>query len=187
VVKKLCVFCGSSTYTAQKYLDLSAEVGQLLAQHKIDLVYGAGSIGLMGEMADAALKNSGKVYGVIPEFMMPWEVCHQGLTDLKVVPTMHERKKLMYDLSDGFVALPGGLGTMDELCEILTWRQLDNHQKPIWILNFDGFYDGLIDHFKKIKEEHFLSDEHHELIQVRDSMKEIIREFLIGDEKHELV
>ena len=186
-MKKLCVFCGSSTNTAQKFLDLSVEVGALLAENKIDLIYGAGSIGLMGEMADAVLQNGGKVYGVIPEFMVPWEVCHQGLTNLQVVSTMHERKKIMYDMSDGFVALPGGLGTMDELCEILTWRQLDNHQKPIWILNFDGFYDGLIDHFKKLKEERFVTEAHFNLIQIKNSMNDIVKEFLEMGNENELV
>lgn len=178
-MKKICVFCGSTTKAAQKFLDLADEVGQAIAKKNIGLVYGAGSIGLMGQLADSTLKKKGEVYGIIPEFMMPWEVCHQGLTDLKVVETMHERKKIMYDMSDGFIALPGGYGTLDELCETLTWRQLETHKKPIWILNYDGFYDGLIDHFKKLKEERFFSDQDYELFQERNSIDEILEEFTL--------
>ncbi|MCK5072271.1 MAG: TIGR00730 family Rossman fold protein [Bacteriovoracaceae bacterium] len=180
-MKKLCIFCGSSTNVAQNHLDLGKEVGHLLAEKNIGLVYGAGSTGVMGSLADSVLEKGGKVWGVIPDFMIPWEVCHQNLTDLKITKTMHERKQIMYDYSDGFVALPGGLGTMEELCEILTWRQIGTHEKHVWILNPNGFYDGLMDHFKKLHHERFVSDEHLELIQERNDMNEIVSEFLNGE------
>jgi len=175
-MKKLCVFCGSSTKVSKKFLLLAKRLGKELVKNDIDLVYGAGSIGMMGVLADSVLEAKGNVYGVIPEFMIPWEVVHKNLTELVIFSTMHERKQEMYDLADAFLALPGGIGTMDELCEILTWGQLEIHKKPIWILNYEGFYDNLIEHFNVLVKKKFFSREHLKLINISDDMLKIIKE-----------
>lgn len=177
-MKKICVFCGSSTGKDEKFAKIAREAGELLAKNSLGLVYGAGGIGIMGELADSVLKNGGKVWGIIPQDMMDLELAHEGLTDLKVVSGMHERKKAMYENADAFVALPGGLGTMDELCEIVTWAQLGYHSKPCWILNVDGFYDNLIEHFKNIQSAGFMDKKALELIRTETSFQEIINEFV---------
>ena len=142
--KRLCVFCGSSPGRHAAFAHAAAQVGRELAQRDIGLVYGGGNIGLMGVLADAALGAGGKVVGVIPEALMAREVGHRGLTKLHVVPSMHERKALMAELADGFLALPGGFGTFEEFFEVVTWAQLGFHAKPCALLNVDGFYDPLL-------------------------------------------
>jgi uncharacterized protein (TIGR00730 family) len=154
------VFCGSSAGTRAEYAEAARAVGGLLAERGIGLVYGGGRVGLMGIAADAVLAAGGEVIGVIPEAMMAREVGHTGLTTLHVVPTMHERKALMYDLSDGFLALPGGYGTLDELCETLTWSQLGLHAKPCGLLNVDGYFDALIAFFDHATREGFVRPAH---------------------------
>lgn len=163
-MKRICVFCGSSQKVSNKFFDLGKEMGAFLADQKLGLVYGGASVGLMGVMADTALEKNGKVWGVIPQSLVDWEVAHANLTDLKVVGSMHERKKTMYDLSDAFVALPGGMGTLDELCEIITWAQLRLHKKPCFVFNHDGFFDHLMEHFRYLTHEGFLSKEHLNLV-----------------------
>jgi uncharacterized protein (TIGR00730 family) len=143
-LQAVCVFCGSSTPADTRYLDATRALGTLLAQRGIDLVYGGGSTGLMGELADAALRHGGRVIGVIPVGLFTREVGHDGLTELHEVASMHERKQLMYDRSDAFVALPGGLGTLEELAETATWSQLGLHSKPIVLLDVDGFWEPLV-------------------------------------------
>lgn len=171
-MKRICVFCGSSSGKSPEYLKVAQELGKLLAQNNFGLVYGGASIGIMGAVADAVLAEGGKVWGVIPQSIMDLEVAHGNLTELHVVDSMHERKKLMYDLSDAFVALPGGMGTLDELCEILTWAQLGYHRLPCYLVNYQGFFDHLMTHFKKINEEGFLSNEHLALLtEVSDNKK----------------
>jgi uncharacterized protein (TIGR00730 family) len=140
----ICVFCGSSTPPDHRYRDAARRLGTTLARRGIGLVYGGGRVGLMGELADAALAAGGRVIGVIPTGLSSREVGHTGLTELHEVGTMHERKQLMYDLADGFVALPGGLGTLEELAEVSTWVQLGLHAKPIVLLDVDGFWDHLV-------------------------------------------
>jgi hypothetical protein len=140
----ICVFCGSSTPPDHRYRDAAQRLGTTLARRGIGLVYGGGRVGLMGELADAALAAGGRVIGVIPTGLSSREVGHTGLTELHEVGTMHERKQLMYDLADGFVALPGGLGTLEELAEVSTWVQLGLHAKPIVLLDVDGFWDHLV-------------------------------------------
>jgi uncharacterized protein (TIGR00730 family) len=142
-IHSLCVFCGSSVGNRPEYAAAAAELGWLLAERGIRLVYGAGNVGLMGVLADAALAAGGEVVGVIPQMLVDRELAHRGITDLRIVTTMHERKALMAELSDAFLALPGGLGTFEELCEALTWTQLGIHAKPCGALNVDGYFNYL--------------------------------------------
>ena len=160
-MKRLCVFCGSNAGHAPIYRAEAEKLGRLLAGRGIELVYGGGNIGLMGAVADACLEAGGTVIGIIPEALMGKEVegrnvDHRALTRLEVVDSMHTRKARMAELSDGFIALPGGFGTFEEFCEILTWGQLGFHQKPMGLLNVNGFYDPLLAMFDKAVEEGFL-------------------------------
>ncbi len=143
-ITSICVFCGSSTGNRPAYASAAKELGALLAQRGIRLVYGGGNVGLMGVISDAALAAGGEVIGVIPRSLVDREVTHAGLTQLHVVRTMHERKQMMHDFSDAFVALPGGLGTLEEFFEVLTWGQLGMHAKPCGILDVDGYYEPLM-------------------------------------------
>jgi len=143
-VRAVCVFCGSSAPADPRYRDAARALGALIARRNVTLVYGGGSVGLMGELADAALAHGGRVIGVIPVGLFAREVGHTGLTELREVTSMHERKQLMYDLSDAFVALPGRLGTLEELAEVATWSQLGLHSKPVVVLNVGGFWDPLL-------------------------------------------
>lgn len=142
-MKSVCVYCGSSFGTDPVYLDATRELARTFAERGIRVVYGGASVGLMGALADATLEAGGDVVGVIPQQLVDREIAHQGLTELHVVQTMHQRKALMAELSDAFVALPGGIGTLEELIEIWTWSQLRLHSKPLAVLNVDGYYDRL--------------------------------------------
>src|ERR1043165_174167 len=142
--RRVCVFCGSSPGARPEYRQAAEAMGRLLASRRIGLVYGGGNVGLMGLLADAALSAGGEVIGVIPRHLDAREVAHRGLPDLRVVASMHERKALMADLSDAFIALPGGLGTLEEMFEILTWAQLGLHRKPCGLLNVLGYFDRLL-------------------------------------------
>lgn len=173
-MKKLCVFCGSGKGRLEKYGVIGRVLGEEMAKGDIGLVYGGASVGVMASVADGCLENEGKVWGVIPKGLVDMEVAHDNLTELLIVDSMHERKKKMYDLSDAFVALPGGFGTLDELCEILTWAQLKYHNKPIYILNQDGFFDHLLKHFDHINREGFLKDEHLLLLTEVKSIQELL-------------
>jgi uncharacterized protein (TIGR00730 family) len=149
LVKSLCVYCGSARGASPRYIAAARELGEAMAERNIRLVYGGARIGMMGEVADAVMKHGGEVVGVIPEHLQTSEVGHSGITELKVVDSMHTRKKLMFDLSDAFAVLPGGFGTLDELFEIITWRMLALHSKPVVVLNIDGYWDPyqrLVDH-----------------------------------------
>src|SRR5216684_9327891 len=143
-IASVCVFCGSSTPQDTRYREAARALGTLVASKGISLVYGGGRIGMMGALADAALAAGGRVVGVIPTGLFSREVAHTELTELHEVDSMHERKQLMYDLADGFVALPGGLGTLEELAEVTTWSQLGLHAKPVVLLDVDGFWDSLV-------------------------------------------
>jgi uncharacterized protein (TIGR00730 family) len=164
----ICVYCGSSVGSREEYAQAAAEVGRLLAERGLRIVYGAGNIGLMGVLADAALQAGGEVIGVIPHALVARELAHNGVSDLRIVDSMHERKALMADLSDGFLALPGGFGTFEELCEMLTWLQLGIHQKPCGLLNTLGYYDHLIAMFDRAVDDRFLRPQHRELLIVDD-------------------
>lgn len=165
-MKKLCIFCGSAKGHDEKYLKLGKSIGQMLAKNKIALVYGGASIGLMGAIADGVLESGGNVFGVIPQALVDYEVAHPKLTELFIVENMHQRKQKMYDLSDAFLSLPGGMGTLDEMFEVLTWTQLKYHQKKSYILNYDGFYDSLLSYINHSMQEGFIKKEHVSLLDV---------------------
>jgi uncharacterized protein (TIGR00730 family) len=174
-MKRICVFCGSSSGRRPEYRAAAEELGRELARRKIGLVYGGGNVGLMGALADAALSAGGEVTGIIPEHLVAKEAGHNGLTKLHVVRSMHERKALMADLSDAFIALPGGLGTLEEFCEVLTWSQLGLHSKPCGILNVAGFYSPLLAVFDHLVEERFVSPENRALVLARQSPCELLQ------------
>jgi uncharacterized protein (TIGR00730 family) len=159
-MRAVCVYCGSSAGSNPVYAERAAMLGTRLANERLTLVYGGGNGGLMGVVADAALAAGGEVIGVIPEQLAGWEVAHQGLTKLEIVASMHERKARMFDLSDAFVALPGGFGTLDEMFEMLTWRQLGLGDKPCAFLDVDGFYTPMIAMLDRMVEERFLREQH---------------------------
>lgn len=174
-MKRICVFCGSSAGSRSDYRTAAEELGTELARRNIGLVYGGGNVGLMGVLADAVLKAGGEAQGVIPENLMAREVGHKGLTKLHVVHSMHERKALMADLSDAFVALPGGFGTLEEFCEVVTWAQLGLHAKPCGILNVLGYYSPLLAMFDHAVKERFLKQENRGLVLARGSAAELLR------------
>ena len=155
-MKRITVFCGASAGVDPRYAAMAAEVGRAIAEQGLGLVYGGGHVGLMGIVADAAMKAGGEVIGVIPRFMEKAEEAHKGVTELILVDTMHQRKQRMHELSDAVIALPGGFGTLDELFELLTWRQLGLHKQPIGLLNAFGFYDALLLQFAHMQKEGFL-------------------------------
>jgi uncharacterized protein (TIGR00730 family) len=165
-MRRVCVFCGSKHGVRPEYTEAARAMGTALAAAGIDLVYGGGKVGLMGEVADAVLDAGGEVIGVIPDHMSDREIAHYGLTDLRVVGSMHERKALMYELSDGFLALPGGLGTLEELFEITTWSQLGLHAKPTGLLDVAGFYAPLVGFLDQLVAEGFVADRHRRLLRV---------------------
>ena len=155
-MRSVCVYCGSNAGSKPVYAERAIALGNRLAKEGLQLVYGGGNVGLMGMVADAVLEAGGEVIGVIPEQLVGWEVAHKGLTRLEVVANMHERKARMFDLADGFVALPGGFGTLDEMFEMLTWRQLGIGDKPCAFLDVDGFYAPLLAMMDRMVEERFL-------------------------------
>lgn len=170
----IAVFCGASAGNNVTHQDTARDMGRALAQRGLTLVYGGGNVGLMGMIADAALEAGGDVIGVIPKFLADREIAHTKLTQTHFVKTMHERKALMADLSDGFVALPGGFGTLDEFCEILTWAQLNLHAKPIGILNSLGYFDSLLDFFDQAVQHGFLTESLRALILEAPTPEKII-------------
>lgn len=172
-MKRICVFCGSNKGADPIYLETAAKVGEFLARENIELVYGGGRVGLMGKVADMVLANGGRVTGVIPAALDKKEIAHKGLTELHVVNSMHERKTLMAELADGFIALPGGFGTFEEFCEIVTWAQLGIHQKPCALLNVGGFYDNLIAQIDFSVAQNFISTEHRRLVIVECEVEKI--------------
>ncbi len=166
--RSMAVFCGSRAGADELYVQHAKELGALLALNNVALIYGGGGKGLMGAVADAVMENGGKVTGIIPELLVQWEAQHPGLTDLHVVPDMHARKKMMYELCDAAIVLPGGYGTLDELFELLTWNTLQIHSKKIILLNSAGFYDHLISHIRQLNKEQFLYEDWQERITVVD-------------------
>jgi len=173
-LQSICVFCGSSEGVRPEYRVAAEHVGRTLAGRGIRLIYGGGNIGLMGAVADAALEAGGDVVGVIPEHLVGWEVAHEGLPTLEVVGSMHERKARMAELADAFVALPGGFGTFEEFCEVLTWSQLGLHPKPCGLLNVAGFYDPLIALFDHATHEGFVRVTHRDLVMVEQDVDSLL-------------
>lgn len=175
-MKRIAVFCGSQTGKNSEYAAAAAELGAALAREKIELVYGGGKVGLMGIVAESAMKHGGHVIGVIPEKLVIKEVVHEALPDLRVVKTMHERKALMAELSDGFIALPGGYGTFEEFFEVLAWSQLGWHRKPFGLLDIAGFYSRLIAFLDHTTDEGFIRRKHRDLILVEQSAGKILQQ-----------
>lgn len=172
----LCIYCGSSPGTDPEISNQARRLGNLLADRQITLVYGAAKIGVMGAVAQGALDNGGKVIGVIPEFLMIKEVVHTGLSELIVNDTMHERKMKLQELSDGFITLPGGFGTMEELFEVLTWSQLALHQKPVGMLNVNGFYDDLLAAMKTMVRKGFLKQENLDILLIDTTIEGLLKQ-----------
>ena len=171
---RLCVFCGSSDGQDPIYVETARALGETMAAQGIELVYGGASVGLMGAVADAALEKGGHVIGVMPQALVDKEIAHRSLSDLRVVGSMHERKALMAELSDGFIALPGGLGTFEELFEVWTWAQLGYHRKPCALLNAGGFYDKLTDFLDDVVERGFVKPIHRAMLIVEEEPSALI-------------
>lgn len=176
-LRRVCVFCGSSPGQGEKFGVAAERLGRLLGASGIGLVYGGASVGLMGRLADAALAAGGEVIGVIPSAMVAAEVAHGGLADLRVVGSMHERKALMAELADGFIALPGGLGTLDELFEILTWAQLGLHHKPVGLLDVDGYFAPLRAFLDGAVRARFVTAAHRDMLLVGDQPAALLDAF----------
>lgn len=173
-IRTLCVYCGSSRGNHPDYLHAVRALGSVIAERGIRLVYGGASVGIMGALADVVLAEGGSVVGIIPEHLVRHEVAHQQLSDLRVVASMHERKALMAELSDAFVALPGGLGTIEELFEMLTWAQLDLHRKPCGVLNVRGYFDHLLAFLDHAEAEQFVRPHHRAMLQVADEAESLL-------------
>ncbi len=176
-MKSICVYCGSNPGRDPEFVTAARAVGSRLARVGLDIVYGGGQVGLMGEVADAALDAGGRVIGVIPEFLALKEIAHLDLSELYVVQSMHARKAKMAHLSDAFIALPGGIGTMEELFEIWTWGQLGQHRKPVGLLNVHGYYDDLVAFLDKMADQNFLAADHRASLMVADRIDDLLEAF----------
>ncbi len=174
MIKKICVFCGARTGVNPDYITAARELGGCLAGGGIELIYGGGNVGIMGEIANSVLNAGGKVIGVIPENLSAKELAHRKISELHIVKTMHERKAMMSNLSDAFIALPGGIGTLEEFFEVLTWAQLGLQKKPCALLNIAGYYDHLIAFLNKMTEEGFLHKNHLGLMLIENSPAAVI-------------
>ncbi|ACA43438.1 TIGR00730 family Rossman fold protein [Clostridium botulinum] len=192
-MKRICVYSGSNLGLRSEYKESAKLLGKILAENKIELVYGGSRIGLMGEISNEVLRNNGKVIGVMPKGLFSGEMVHENLTKLIEVENMHERKQTMAELSDGFIALPGGLGTFEELFEVLSWAQLGIHKKPIGILNISNFFDPLLHMIKNTCTEGFMNESNIKLISVSDNPSKLIKQMknyvppLMGNKWRELV
>jgi uncharacterized protein (TIGR00730 family) len=176
-MKRICVFCGSSPGARSEYVQAARQLGAILAQRKIGLVFGGGRVGMMGQLAQAALENGAEVIGVIPRELHEKRVAFPGLADLRVVGSMHERKALMAELADAFMALPGGLGTLDEMFEIMTWAQLGMHRKPCGLLNVAGYFTPLLAFLDRVVSEGFLDAAHRSMILTSETPEDLLRQF----------
>lgn len=177
-IHTVAVYCGSAHGNLPAYGEAAKRLGKELAENKIHLVYGGGKVGLMGCLADGCMNAGGRVTGIIPQFLMDWEVGHEGITTLEVVNDMHERKMRMASLADAFIALPGGWGTMEELMEMLTWNQIGLHEKPIFIFNHEEYFQELIHLFYKMEKQGFLKEGSTQKIQIVNTMEELLAKLL---------
>ncbi len=178
MARRICVFCGSSPGRRPEYAEAAVSLARCLASRGIGIVYGGGRVGLMGILADAALAAGGEVTGVIPQALVDQEAAHGGLPDLRIVGSMHERKALMADLSEAFIAMPGGFGTFEEFCEVLTWTQLGLHRKPCGLLNIEAYYDPLLALFDHAVSEEFLRAEHRRMV-ISDTQPDLLIDRLL--------
>src|ERR671933_58213 len=176
-MKRICVFCGARSGVNRTYEEGDRLLGRALSEAGVALVYGGGRVGLMGVLADAVLGSGGEAIGVIPKALVRREIAHMGLSDLRVVGSMHERKALMSELSEGFVALPGGIGTLEEFFEVLSWAQLGVHRKPCGLLNVEGYYDPLLAFFDSVVARGFLSEEHRSMVLVETEPEPLLEAF----------
>lgn len=176
-MKSICVYCGSSLGKSEIYLSAAKSLANELVSRNIALVYGGASVGIMGQLADTVLAQGGEVIGVIPRSLFDKEIAHSGLTELQVVDSMHERKAMMEQLSDGFIALPGGMGTLEELFEILTWAQLGFHTKPCGVLNVAGYYDGLLQFLDHTVDQAYVRPAHRELLLTEHDPASLLSKF----------
>jgi uncharacterized protein (TIGR00730 family) len=177
MMNSICVYCGSNAGKDPIYAQAARDTGRFLGESGCRLVYGGGRVGLMGVVADAAIEAGGQVTGIIPDFLHVREVAHGGVQDLQIVSSMHERKQLMADASDAFVALPGGIGTMEELFEIWTWAQLGRHKKPVGLLNINGYFDGLLEFLDNMTDEGFLMGKHRKMLLEASRIEDLIDGF----------
>jgi uncharacterized protein (TIGR00730 family) len=176
-VQAICIYCGSNEGNRRDYRDAAAALGQALARRRLTLVYGGGCVGLMGAVADACMAARGRVVGVIPRALLEREVGHRGVSELRVVDSMHERKQLMAELADGFVALPGGIGTLEELFEMWTWAQLGLHRKPVGLLNAGGYFDALLEFLDRSVKSGFIRPKHRAILQVAHDAETLLERF----------
>jgi uncharacterized protein (TIGR00730 family) len=176
-IKSLCVYCGSSPGATPAYAQAARGLARAMVEQNISLVYGGGNVGLMGIIADEMMRLGGQATGVIPQALLKKELGHNGLTQLHIVKDMHERKAMMADLSDGFIAMPGGIGTLEELFEVFTWAQLGFHQKPIGLLNVEGFYDGLLQFIRHMVSQRFVKDEQAALLMAEAQAEDLLQRF----------
>lgn len=176
-MKSICVYCGSSAGSSETYGAAARNLAASMLKRQLSLVYGGGNVGLMGIIADEVMRLGGKAIGVIPQALMDKEVGHTNLSQLHIVRNMHERKALMAELSDGFIAMPGGIGTLEELFEMFTWLQLGFHEKPLGLLNVDGFYDSLIVFLKQTVQKNFLLQEHLDLLIIESNPDRLLQQF----------
>ena len=183
-MKRVCVFCGSSRGKNPVYSDSAIRLGEYLAENSVSLIYGGGDIGLMGLLSSAMMRKGGHVTGIIPE-MINENVPHSNITELIVVKTMHERKALMYSMSDAFICLPGGIGSLDELLEVFTWLQLGYHSKPVLVLNVNGFYNHLIKQLEFMVTEGFLKETHFSNLIVKENLDNLLNELFLSDIHHD--
>lgn len=177
-IKRICVFCGSSLGARSNYTEVAQQLGKAIVSRGMELVYGGGSIGLMGVIANAVLKENGKVFGVIPKALSSREFAHPGLTELHFVTSMHERKAMMAELADAFIAMPGGFGTFEEFFEILTWAQLGLHTKPIGLLNVEGYFDLLLTFINHVLQERFIQKKHYRMIITSDNPEKLLSDLM---------
>jgi uncharacterized protein (TIGR00730 family) len=176
-MKQICVFCGSSMGASSQYKEGAQKLGRTLAQSNISLVYGGASVGIMGVIAESVLESGGEVIGVIPKTLQEREIAHPSLSELHVVNSMHERKALMSDLADGFIALPGGPGTLEEFFEVFTWAQLGEHGKPCGLLNINNYYAPLMSLFDHMTEQQFLHEEYRSMVITESESEELLKKF----------
>jgi uncharacterized protein (TIGR00730 family) len=184
--QRICVYCGSSLGIRPVYAEAASELGRLLAAESVELIYGGGCRGLMGCLADAVLEAGGRAIGVMPQALVDLEVAHQGLTELRIVRSMHERKALMTELADAFLILPGAWGTLDELCEALTWSQLGIHEKPCGLWNVNGYYDSFLGFLRHAVAEGFLKKEHCDLLVVSGDVDDLLKIMRYSDHTGEV-
>ena len=176
-MRRICVYCGSNTGTRPDYAEAARNLAEVLVRHDLELVYGGAAKGIMGVIADTVLEHGGNAHGVIPKLLEEKEIAHSGLTQLHVVATMHERKSMMAELSDGFIALPGGFGTLEEIIEILTWGQLQFHDKPCGLLNVSGYFDHLLAYLDHAEQEGFLRAENRQMLLQDTEPAGLVRQF----------